>query len=115
MAKRRAGLYVERVIILTRSLAAADGVGEEVESWPDPTAGTNEHWAAIDGITGSESVDTLRQSARTITLRFRTEVTLEAVDMIRMKATEEDFTVTGVWRERRKDGPGFQTVCTMVG
>lgn len=107
--------YTERIVVLARTLAAADGVGEEVESWPDPDAGTNEHWAAIEASGGGESTDAPRQSYRTRTLRFRHEITLAAVDKVRFKATDEDWIVTGVWSEPKVDGWGFQTVCTVVG
>lgn len=108
------GEYRDRVVILTRTLAAADATGEEVESWPDPAAGTGEHWAKLEGPAAGETLDETRQSYQTITLRFRHEVTLAPVDMVRLKDQDTDWTVTAVWQERNESG-GWCTVCNAIG
>lgn len=107
--------YPERVVILTRTLAAADATGEEVQSFPDPDPGTGEHWARIETASGGETLDAPRYSYTSRTLRFRHEVPLTAVDMVRLKDTGAECIVSGVWRERKKDGWGWQTVCTIQG
>lgn len=108
------GSFRDKVIILTRVLATADGTGEQVESWPDPAAGTNEHWASIESPGSGELLNPVRESFATYTVRFRHQVTLTAVDKVRVKEWDEDFQVSGVRRERGEDGR-WQTVCTLVG
>lgn len=115
MARRRGGDYRTRVVILARALATADTTGEEVESWPDPDPGTGEAWAKIDATAGAETTDQPRYAYRTLTLRFREVVTLAAIDKVRFKDTGDEYTVTGVWTERRAEGNGSQTVCTLSG
>lgn len=110
----RIGEYRDRVVILTRSLAAADDTGEEVESWAEPDPGTGEHWARLEAPAGGETMDANRQSYRTMTLRFRHVVPLEAVDRVRLKETGDEFGVTGVHKERSESG-GWQTVCSLIG
>lgn len=114
MPRTGAGEYRERVVILTRVLAAADATGEEVESWPDPAEGEGEHWAKIEAPGSGETLDANRQSYTTMVLRFRHLVTLEAVDRVRLKATGAEYGVTGIHRERTAAG-GWQTVCSLVG
>src|SRR5262245_27980087 len=97
--RRGAGEYRERVVILTRELATADAVGEEVESWPTPQPlGTGEHYAKFPAAGGAETADAPRGSYGTLTMRFRHEVPLTAVDKIRLKADARVFSVVGVWR-----------------
>jgi head-tail adaptor len=109
----RIGEYKERVVILTRSLATIDSQGEEVESWPDPSAGTGEHWARWESPTGFETVDETRRSEVTANLRFRNKVTLAAVDHVRLKETSQEYAVVGVWLERGESGQ-WQTVCSVA-
>jgi head-tail adaptor len=108
------GEYRDRVWILPRQLATADGTGEEVESWPEPGDGSGKHWARIESPVGGETLDATRQSYQTKALRFRHEVALEAVDRIQIVETGVDYAVTGIHRERSECG-GWQTVCTLVG
>ena len=109
-----AGGYKDRVVILTRTLASADGSGEEVESWPDPAPGTGTHFANIEQPASGETADANRQSFNTFRIRFRHAVALEAVDRVRIKDTGNEYAITGVTRERAPWG-GWQTVATVVG
>lgn len=111
---RSAGQYREAIVILTRSTAAADGTGEEVESWPEPAAGTPVSWAAIEGVGGSETSDPTRHAAGSITLRFRDGATIAAVDRFRVKATSETYRVTGVWKQRDETSFRLETWVTGV-
>ena len=112
--KKDSGGYTERVVILRRTLAAADGTGEQIESWAEPEAGSGVHFAKVEASASSESLDANRQSATTRTLRFRHAVTLDAVDRVRLKASGEEYAVTGVHSEAAPWG-GTQTVCTLIG
>lgn len=107
------GSYREWVTILPVQLAAPDATGEEVESWPDPPAVTTRHAARFEAAAGGETATAQRQTFRTHTLRFRHEVPLTAADKVSIDGTT--YGVTGAWRERDKDGRGFQTVATLVG
>lgn len=107
------GSYREWVTILPRTLANPDATGEEVESWPDPPADTTQHAARFDANSGGETTTTQRQTYRTLTLRFRHEVELTAVDKVRIDGTT--YGVTGVWRERAAEHRGFQTLATLIG
>ena len=109
--RTNAGGYAELVLVLTRTLAAADGTGEEVESWPDPPSRTGRHWAKIEGPSGAETADATRASYDTLTVRFRHAVTIEAVDHFRLTENSAEYAVTGVSRERAPWG-GWQTVVT---
>lgn len=109
-----AGGYTDKVTILTRSLAAAATNGEEVESWPDPAAGTGQHYAKIEGPAAGETADATRAAFATLTVRFRHEVTITAVDHFRLNDGLAEYAVTGVRRERAPWG-GWQTVVTGVG
>jgi hypothetical protein len=108
--------YPDRVVILTRALAAAStgSLGERVESWPDPAAGTGEHWCRIESPGGGEQPTAVRQSTAALRLRFRHVVALAAVDRVRVKETEDVYAVVGVWRERAEHG-GWVTVCDLSG
>lgn len=109
------GEYRDWVTVLPRSLAAVDGLGEEVESWPDPPAAGNTHAAKLEAPGGSEAVAAPdRQSAVALRVRFRHQVTLAAVDHVKLVETGEEFAVAGVWRERA-GATGWQTVCNIVG
>lgn len=104
--------YPDRIEILPRVLAAADATGEEVESWPDPNP-VQGHWARIESASGSDGADAPRGSGAGLQLRFRHTVTIAAVDRLRVKDSQEEYGVTGVWRERAEDG-GWQTVVSLA-
>lgn len=108
------GEYRDRVRILTRSLAAADGFGERVESWPEVTDGTADRWAIIEAPTGGEAPATPRQGTADMQVRFRAVAAIEAVDRLKILATGDVYAVVGVWRERAEDG-GWQTVVSLSG
>lgn len=107
------GEYREWVTLLPRQLAAPDATGEEVESWPDPPADTTRHAAKFEAAAGGETAQAQRQTFRTLTLRFRHEVPLTAADKVVIDGTT--YAVTGAWRERAREGRGFQTVATLIG
>lgn len=104
-----AGRYNVRVVVLTVSRAAQATNGEEVESWPDPAARTNEYWAAVEALSGGEQIiQGLRNSTGGMRLRIRGEsIPVTASDRVRKKATGETFAVTGMWRN---DGETFLNV-----
>jgi head-tail adaptor len=108
------GSYRDRVRILTRSLAAADGMGEEVESWPDPGAGNNEHWCRREQPAGGEAPQVPRQLTANLTIRFRKVVTIAAVDRVIVLPEGDVYAVVGTWRERAEDG-GWQTLAALSG
>lgn len=109
----RIGEYKDRAEIYPRTLAAADAHGQEVESWAaaDPA---QKHWARIEAPAGSESAAAPVASGDGLTLRFRTLVTLAAVDHVYIAEAEAEYAVTGVWKERAECG-GWQTVCSLSG
>jgi head-tail adaptor len=99
--KSATGDYRQRVVILARVLAAQGANGEEVESWPDPTPGTNEYQAAEESLTGGETiVQGLRQATGGKRLRIKGRfIAVNAYDRIKVKATGEYFAVTGMYRD----------------
>lgn len=109
------GAYRDWAVILPRVLAAADGTGEEVESWPDPPADPTSHAAQIEGPGGGEQVGPPRQSFDGLRLRFRCVVDLAAVDRVKLQETDDVYAVVGVWRDRAKEGRGWQTVADLAG
>lgn len=102
MAKRTpTGLYNLRVVILARVLAVQGANAEQVESWPEPMAGTNEYFACRDNLNAGETITQgIRQSTGTMKLRIKgRSISVNAYDRIKKKATGEVFAITGVSRE----------------
>lgn len=95
------GKYRMRVIILARSLGSKGANGERAESWPDPTPGTNEYFAARDTLTSGETIaDGIRQSTGAMKIRIKGRaITVAASDRVKIKTTGEVFNVVGVARE----------------
>lgn len=109
----KVGDYRTFVSRYPRTLAAADATGEEVESWAAANP-VEQHWAMIEAPAAGETANAPRASFQTMRLRFRHEITLEAVDHVKIEDTSDEFAVTGVWRERSECG-GWQTVCSLAG
>lgn len=107
------GEYRTFVSRYPRTLAPADGPGEEVESWA-PAVPAEGHWARVEAPGGGESADAPRASGEVMRLRFRHEVALEAVDHVFVEEFGAEYAVTGVWLERSECG-GWQTVCAIAG
>lgn len=85
-----------KIVHLARVQAAADDHGEKVPSWPDPTPGTNEYWAALEQVSGGEELAaSLRQTAGTVTLKVRGRPAIVQADRVKLK---DDGTVYGVDR-----------------
>lgn len=107
------GEYRDWAVILPVVRAAADGTGEEVETWPDPPADPTEHAARLESPTGGEKTAPLRYSYPGGLLRFRCHVTVNAADQIRLVESGVTYSVVGVWLERSRDSRGWQTVCSL--
>jgi head-tail adaptor len=107
------GRFVDRVTILTRTLAAADASGEEVESWPDPPPGTGRHAAEL---TQADSPDTrdngLRQTGGAATIRIQGRPAVASVDRVRDEGSGTVYGIDSV----RFDRPAWETVlqCTAI-
>ena len=102
MAKSRAGQFDLRIVVLPRVLGAQGNNGEQVETWPDPAEGTNEYFAARDGITAGEDIaQGIRQSTGGMRLRIKgRSIAVTAMDRLRKKVTGEVFAVVGVARDK---------------
>lgn len=96
------GRYDLRIVILTRTVGAQLATGDFTETWPEPTTGTNEYYAAREALTAGESIaQGVRASVDTMKLRIKGRaVAIEAVDRLKKKATGEIYQITGVWREK---------------
>ncbi len=107
------GDYRDHVERYQRALASADAQGEEVESWAVMVP-AEKHWAMIEGTSGGETTGATRSSFDGLRLRFRTLVSLEAIDHIYLTESGKEYAVVGVWSERAENG-GMQTVCNLSG
>lgn len=108
------GSYRDRVRLLARTLAAPNGQGERIESWPDPGVGVSEYWCRLESPNGGEEPAPLRQSTADCLCRFRNEVSIEAVDRVAVLPGGAVYAVVGVWTERAEHG-GRQTVIALSG
>lgn len=92
MRTSKLGQYTTAILIRTRSLAAADSLGEEIESWAD---GTRVWFAKREWLGSTESV--VEQGMRASTKRARFTIhglpTVSMVDQVKIKATGEVFNI----------------------
>lgn len=95
------GKYRIRVVVLTRSLGLKGANGERAETWPTPSSGTNEYYAARDTLTAGETIaEGIRQTTGMMRLRIKGRaIAVTENDRLKIKATGEVFNVTGVARE----------------
>ena len=96
-----AGKFRKRIEVLTVSLAAQGTNAEKVESWPDPTEGTNTYSAAVESF-GANEVIAQGQNHSTGSKRLRIRgraIAITTADRVRDKYTGEEFLVTGVARD----------------
>lgn len=111
MAEYRAktGEFNLRVVILRRVVGAKQSNGEDLETWPDPTAGTNEYYAARETLTAGETiVQGIRNSTGMMKLRIKGRaISASALDRLKVKSTGETFEITGLTRD------GAETVLTI--
>jgi head-tail adaptor len=86
------------VLLLTRTLANADGFGEEVESWPE--LGAVRYPAAIEELTGTEQLATaLRQSNTTMRVTVRKQCPVTALDRLKREDTGDILRIGGVFSD----------------
>jgi head-tail adaptor len=107
--RAKTGDYNLRVVVQRRSVGAKQSNGEDLETWPDPDAGTNEYFAAREALNaGEEILQGIRNSTGTMKLRVKGRaIPLDARDRVKVKHTGEVFEITGVVRD------GAETVLTV--
>lgn len=104
------GQYRNWFTVLTRSLAAPDSFGQQVESW---TAGAS-HAAVIEGPSGTRETLPLDRERQHMQLRFKVYLsTLARTDRLQDAETLTKYQIAGLWREWT--GSNWQTVCTVLG
>lgn len=98
----KTGRFDLRIVRLARVLAAQSANGEEVESFPDPTPGSEEYFASREALSGGEQiVQGLRQSMGAMKLRIKGRaIAFDAFDRVKVKHTGEVFAVTSLYRDR---------------
>lgn len=94
-----AGKYDLRVTILPRVLAAAGANNEEPESWPGPGS---DYFAARVALSAGETIaQGVREPTGSMKLSIRGRaIAVSAADHLKKTATGEEYSVTGVWREK---------------
>src|SRR4051812_15539519 len=86
------------VLLLPRTLASADGFGEEVESWSE--VGAVRYPAAIEELTGTEQLATnLRQSNATMRVTVRKSCPVAAVDRLKREDTGDTLRISAVFSD----------------
>lgn len=104
------GRHIQRITVLSRTLAAADGFGEEVESWPDPPAGTGRYWAAFAPAVSPDSRDNgLRQSGGAATARVQGLAVVTSADRVRDEGSGTVYAIDSVYFDRA----AWETVLTL--
>lgn len=88
------GDYTTKLVIQTRSTAAKDSLGEEVESWADGA----EVWAKREWLSaGESSVDGgLKASGKRARFTIHGKPAVSMVDCVKIKATGEVFSIDSV-------------------
>ena len=88
------GDYTTKLVIQTRSTAAKDALGEEVESWDDGA----EVWAKRDWLSaGESSVDGgLKASAKRARFTIHGKPALAMVDCLKIKSSGEVFSIDSI-------------------
>jgi head-tail adaptor len=101
MTMTPSGRYRKRIVILTVSRAAKGDNGEEIESWPEPEAGTNTYSAAVESFGANEVIGQgTNHATGTKRLRIRGRaIAVTVSDQVRDKVTGEVFHITGVVRD----------------
>lgn len=107
--RSKTGEFNLRVVILRRVVGAKQPNGEDLETWPDPDAGTNEYFAARESLSaGEDIIQGIRNSTGTMKLRIKgRSIPLDARDRVKVKHTGEVFEITGLSRD------GAETVLTV--
>lgn len=111
MAKKATGQYRWRIVVLARVLGTRTANAEQPETWPDPTAGTNEYQAARDAFNAGETiVQGIRQATGAMKLRVKgVRITVAIDDRVKIKTTGELYRVTGVSRDEET----YETILTL--
>lgn len=83
------GRYTLRLVHLARTLASADGVGQEVESWPEPEAGVGRYSAMQEGQSVGETIaQGLAQTSGSMRVRILgNNLGIAATDQVRFENT----------------------------
>lgn len=107
------GRFVDRVTILTRSIAPADPNGEEVESWPEPGSGSNRHAAEVTQQNSPDTRDAgFRQTGGAAVIRIQGRPSVTSLDRVRDETSGVVYGIDSVTFDR----PAWETVlaCTAI-
>jgi head-tail adaptor len=90
------GEYRWGVLLLKRQLAAPDGFGEPVESWPED--GAVRYPAKLEELNATEQLaGAVRQSNETVRVTIRKPCPVAAVDRLKREDTGEVYRIGGLF------------------